>query len=58
MMSRGDREHLFQAGLGTMCGGRKRPAETLGKSQSSKKNAKNPLTNHPSCDTIRVQKEF
>ena len=25
--------------------------------EGSKKNVKNPLTNHPSCDTIRVQKE-
>jgi hypothetical protein len=37
MMSRGDREHLFQVGLGTVCGGREKSAETLGKSQSSKK---------------------
>ena len=56
MVSRGDREHLFQVGLGTMCGGREKSAETLGKSQSSKKNVKNPLTNRPSCDTIRVSR--
>ena len=37
LVSRGDREHLFQAGLGTVCGGREKSAETLGKSQSSKK---------------------
>jgi hypothetical protein len=42
-MSRGDREHLFQVGLGTVCGGREKSAETLGKSQSSKKNFKKPL---------------
>jgi hypothetical protein len=42
-MSRGDREYLFQVGLGTVCGGREKSAETLGKSQSSKKNVKNPL---------------
>ena len=57
LVSRGDREHLFQAGLGTMCGGREKSAETLGKSQSSKKNAKNPLTKPLKCDTIRVQKK-
>jgi hypothetical protein len=56
LVSRGDREHLFQAGLGTMCGGRKKPAETLGKSQSSKKNVKNPLTKPLKCDTIRVSR--
>ena len=56
MMSRGDREHLFQVGLGTVCGGRKRPVKTLGKFQSSKKNVKNPLTNHQKYDTIRMSR--
>ena len=56
LVSRGDREHLFQVGLGTVCGGREKSAETLGKSQSSKKNSKNPLTNRPSCDIIRMSR--
>ena len=55
LVSRGDREHLFQVGLGTVCGGREKSAETLGKSQSSKKNSKNPLTNHSICDIIQIQ---
>ena len=55
LVSRGDREHLFQVDLGTVCGGREKSAETLGKSQSSKKNSKNPLTNHSICDIIQIQ---